>query len=136
MATAIKRQKAKEENHMIDNKKIYDRLNVTPEQLANFCQQHHILELAIFGSVLRDDFRVDSDIDILVVFDRDSKPHLSLMDLVSMEYQLEDMVEREVDLIEKRSVIDSHNWIRRKNILNTAQVIYESDQKTGQILSA
>lgn len=111
---------------MIDEKIIYDRLNITPDQLTNFCNQHHILELSLFGSVLRDDFRADSDIDILVVFDRSANPHLSLMDLVGMEYQLEEMVGREVDLIEKRSIVDSDNWIRRKNILNTAQVIYES----------
>lgn len=48
------------------------------------------------------------------------------MDLVGIEYQLEDMVGRKVDLIEKRSIIDSSNWIRRKHILNTAQVIYVS----------
>ncbi|MGL5083911.1 MAG: nucleotidyltransferase family protein [Microcoleaceae cyanobacterium] len=117
---------------MIDKKLIYHRLNITPEQLVGFCKQHHILELALFGSILRDDFKPDSDIDILIIFDHQSNPHLSLMDLVSMEYQLEDMVGREVDLIEKRSIVDSHNWIRRNNILNTAQVIYES----GQVLSA
>ena len=111
---------------MIDKKTIYDRLSIAPEQLADFCKQHHILELSLFGSVLRDDFRADSDIDILVIFDRSANPRLSLMDLVGMEYQLEEMVGREVDLIEKRSIIDSDNWIRRKNILNTAQVIYES----------
>ena len=63
---------------------------------------------------------------MLVVFDRKDNPHLSLMDLVGIEYQLEDMVGRKVDLIEKRSIIDSSNWIRRKHILNTAQVIYVS----------
>lgn len=111
---------------MIDKTTIYERLNLMPEQIADFCKQHHILELSLFGSILRNDFRADSDIDMLVVFDRSANPHLSLMDLVGMEYQLEDMVKREVDLIEKRSIVDSNNWIRRKNILNTAQVIYES----------
>jgi hypothetical protein len=111
---------------MIDEKTIYERLSLTPEQLDDFCKQHHILELSLFGSILRDDFRADSDIDMLVVFDHSANPHLSLMDLVGMEYQLEEMVGREVDLIEKRSIVDSDNWIRRKNILNTAQVIYES----------
>jgi len=105
---------------------IYQRLNLTLEQLAEFCQQHHILELSLFGSILRDDFHAESDIDMLVVFDRKDNPHLSLMDLVGIEYQLEDMVGRKVDLIEKRSIIDSSNWIRRKHILNTAQVIYVS----------
>jgi len=111
---------------MIDEKTIYERLNLTPEHLADFCKQHHILELSLFGSILRDAFRPDSDIDMLVVFDHRANPHLSLMDLVGIEYQLEEMVGRKVDFIEKRSIIDSDNWIRRKNILNTAQVIYES----------
>lgn len=109
---------------MIDQLTIYQRLNLTPEQLAAFCKQHHILELSLFGSVLRNDFKDDSDIDMLVVFDHSAIPHLSLMDLVGMEYHLEDMVGRSVDLIEKRSIMDSSNWIRRNNILNTAQVIY------------
>ncbi|XFA72831.1 nucleotidyltransferase domain-containing protein [Thermosynechococcaceae cyanobacterium Okahandja] len=111
---------------MIDKTMIYERLNLTPEKLADFCKQHHILELSLFGSILRNDFRADSDIDMLVVFDRSANPHLSLMDLVGMEYQLEDLVGREVNLIEKRSIVDSDNWIRRQNILSTAQVIYES----------
>ena len=106
---------------MINKTMIYRRLNLTPEKLADFCKQHHILELSLFGSILREDFRSDSDIDILVVFNHGANPHLSLMDLVGMEYQLEDIVKREVDLIEKRSIVDSNNWIRRKNILNTAR---------------
>jgi uncharacterized protein len=113
---------------MMDKQQIYDRLNATPDQLAAFCKQHDILELSLFGSILRDDFHPDSDIDILVVFDPNSQIRLSLMDLVGMEYQLEDMFGREVDLLEKRSIVDSHNWIRRKNILNTAQVIYGSER--------
>ena len=48
------------------------------------------------------------------------------LDLVGIQYQLEDLVGCKVDLIEKRSVVDSHNYIRRNNILNTAKVIYES----------
>jgi predicted nucleotidyltransferase len=111
---------------MLDPVLIYQRLNLTPEQLADFCKQHHILELSLFGSILRDDFRADSDVDVLVVFNHSLNPCLSLMDLVGMEYQLQDMVKRPVDLIEKRSILDSPNWIRRKNILNTAQVIYAS----------
>lgn len=126
MRMAIESKKTKGEIRMIDQTTIYERLNLTPEKLADFCKQHHILELSLFGSILRDDFRADSDIDVLVVFDHSANPHLSLMDLVGMEYQLEDMVGREVDLIEKRSIVDRDNWIRRKNILNAAQVIYES----------
>jgi len=94
------------------------------DQIAEFCQQWKITELAVFGSILRDDFRPDSDIDFLVTFAPDS--HWSLFDLVAMEHQLEDMLGREVDLVMKKSVEQSHNWIRRKEILGTAQVFYEA----------
>ncbi|CCQ67011.1 hypothetical protein CWATWH0402_4100 [Crocosphaera watsonii WH 0402] len=65
-----------------------------------------------------------------MVFDPQIK--LSLMDLVGIQYELEDLIGRKVDLIEKRSIENSHNWIRRKNILEAAEIVYES----GQILSA
>lgn len=119
-------------NAEITNSQMFDRLGISPQQLVAFCQQHHILELSLFGSVLRDDFSPNSDIDMLVVFDPDPQFRISLLDLVGMEYELEDLCGREVDLIEKRSVELDHNWIRRKEILNTTQVIYES----GSVLSA
>lgn len=119
-------------NAEITDSQIFDRLGISPQQLVAFCQQHHILELSLFGSVLRDDFSPKSDIDVLVVFDPDPQFRISLLDLVGMEYELEDLLGREVDLIEKRSVESDDNWIRRKEILNTTQVIYES----GSVLSA
>jgi uncharacterized protein len=82
------------------------------------------MELALFGSVIRDDFRPDSDIDILVTFNPDAK--VSLLDLVDMQYELEALSQRSVDLLTKKSVLNSTNWIRRQAILNTAQIIYES----------
>lgn len=112
------------------DKKILNRLNVSPLELINFCQENQILQLSVFGSVLRNDFKKTSDIDFLVVFDPQMK--LSLMDLVGIQYELEEKIGRKIDLIEKRSIENSHNWIRRKNILEAAQIIYES----GQILSA
>ncbi|MEA5532791.1 nucleotidyltransferase family protein [Crocosphaera sp. XPORK-15E] len=93
--------------------------------MENFCQKNKIVELSIFGSTLRDDFNENSDIDLLVVFSSNSRNSMSLMDLVRIQYELEDIFNRKVDLIEKCSIIDSHNWIRRKNILNTAQILYE-----------
>ena len=112
------------------DKKILSRLNVDESKLINFCQQNQILELSVFGSVLREDFKETSDIDFLVVFD--PQIQLSLMDLVGIQYELEELIGRKVDLVEKRSIENSHNWIRRKNILEAATLIYES----GQILSA
>lgn len=110
----------------MDKHQLYDRLQITPEQLADFCNQHHILEFSLFGSVLRDDFSPKSDIDVLVVFNPDLQYRISLIDVVRMEYELEDLFGRKVDFVDKRSVESDYNWIRRKDILNTAQVIYES----------
>jgi uncharacterized protein len=106
------------------NPKLEERLTITSSQLADFCQRRHISELALFGSILRDDFHLSSDIDILVTFQSDAK--ISLLDLVDMQYELEDLCHRKVDLLTRKSVEDSPNWIRRKEILSTAKVIYES----------
>jgi predicted nucleotidyltransferase len=103
---------------------LYSRLEITPTQLAEFCQNVQITELALFGSILRDDFRPDSDIDILVTFTPDCK--ISLLDFVRLEYDLEDWLHREVDLVEKETVENDFNWIRRREILNHYQVLYES----------
>jgi hypothetical protein len=72
------------------------RLNVSPETLAAFCQNHHIRKLAIFGSVLRDDFRPDSDIDVLVEFDPAHIP--GYIRLADIALELSDIVGRPVDL--------------------------------------
>ncbi|MBD2075953.1 nucleotidyltransferase family protein [Phormidium sp. FACHB-592] len=90
--------------------------------LAEFCQRWKVSEFALFGSVLRDDFRPDSDIDVLVTFAPDAKR--GLMTLAKMKYELEDLLGREVDLVSKYAIETSHNWIRRNEILGTAQVIY------------
>ena len=108
----------------IESSMIQQRLNLSSAQINQFCRENQIQELAIFGSVLREDFNPDSDLDFLVVFD--PKRKLSLMDLVGIQYQLEYLTGRNVDLIEKRSILNSHNWIRRQNIFSTAQIIYES----------
>ena len=111
-------------NASIANSDIYDRLRMTSEQLRAFCQNWQVMEFALFGSILRSDFRADSDIDILVTFDPNAK--MSLLDLVCMESELEEKCDREVDLLTQKSVSNSPNWMRRQEILNTAQVIYES----------
>jgi hypothetical protein len=108
----------------IPQRLIYARLNITPEDLACFCDRAGIVELGLFGSVLRDDFRVDSDIDVLVTFSSDV--HLSLLEFVSLEQELEELFRREVDLVEKSVVEADENWIRREAILKESRVIYES----------
>jgi uncharacterized protein len=111
-------------NASIADPQLFDRLGMTPAQLAEFCQRWHVTELALFGSILRDDFRSHSDIDFLVTFDSNAK--MSLLDLVSMEYELAERCDRKIDLLTRKSVLNSSNWLRRQEILNTAQVIYES----------
>lgn len=106
------------------NPQLQERLAITPDQLAEFCQRRHISQMALFGSVLRDDFHENSDIDMLVIFQPNAK--VSLLDLVDMQYELEDLCHRKIDLLTKKSVETSPNWIRRQEILNTARVIYES----------
>ncbi|MDX2217384.1 MAG: nucleotidyltransferase family protein [Oculatellaceae cyanobacterium bins.114] len=97
-------------------------IQLPEDKLVAFCQRWKVSELALFGSVLRDDFRPDSDIDVLITFASDAKR--GLLTLVKMKYELEDMLGREVDLVSKHAVETSHNWIRRNEILGTAQVIY------------
>jgi len=73
----------------------------------------------LFGSVLREDFRPDSDIDVLVSID--PKAHIGLLEIVQMQIELEKMFKRPVDLVEKEGL---RNPYRRRNILRTAQVVY------------
>ena len=90
--------------------------------LEEFCQRWQIQELAVFGSVLRSDFRADSDVDFLAIFAPYSS--WSLLDRVRMEYDLEDILKRKVDLLDREEVESSPNWIRRQDILNSARIIY------------
>ena len=92
------------------------------EVLTAFCQKWQVAEFAIFGSALRPDFRPDSDLDVLITFFPQAP--WTLLDLVTMQHELQQMVSRDVDLIEKRVVEKSDNWVRRNEILNTAQVLY------------
>lgn len=102
---------------MIDMK-----IKVPKRKLISFCQKWKIAEFSIFGSVLRSDFRPDSDIDVLVSFAPDAHP--TLYDMARMQDELETIFGREVDLISKRGIETSQNFIRRKAILESAKVIY------------
>ena len=108
--------KPSSQNHFID------RLGATPEQIAALCQRWKMTELALFGSILRNDFRPDSDIDLLVTFSPTA--HWGLLAHVRMERELSQMLDRPVDLIEKAAIQESPNWLRRNEILQTAQIIY------------
>ena len=92
------------------------------EEITAFCKRQQIIELALFGSVLRDDFGPESDVDVLVQFD--SQARHTLLDIAQMENELSRMFGREVDLIERTAVEQSRNYIRRKAILDSAETIY------------
>jgi predicted nucleotidyltransferase len=89
------------------------------KKIAEFCKRWRITEFSVFGSVLRDDYRPDSDIDVLVSID--PKANISLFELIDMKLELEKMFKRPVDLVEKEGL---RNPYRRQEILRTAQVVY------------
>lgn len=97
-------------------------LGLSREKLSDFCRRWQVSELAVFGSILRDDFRPDSDIDMLVAFLPGTA--WSLLDHARMQQELAAMFGRPVDLITRRAVERSHNPIRRRAILSTAEPIY------------
>lgn len=103
---------------------IRSRLGISEAELAAFCQRWQIAELSLFGSALRADFRDDSDIDLLATFAPETR--WSLIDHGAMKQELAELLGREVDLLTRRSVERSDNWIRRRNILESAAVVYES----------
>lgn len=76
----------------------------------------------MFGSALRDDFGPESDIDLLVTFAHGAD--WSLLDLVRMERELAELAGRKVDLVDRRSIVRSQNWLRREEILGTAVSLY------------
>jgi uncharacterized protein len=92
------------------------------DKITEFCQRWKITEFALFGSVLRDDFRPDSDVDILATFASDAD--WSLFDHVDMEEELSAILGRKVDVVSRRAIERSDSWIRREAILSTAEPIY------------
>ena len=98
------------------------KITIPRDQIVDFCQRWKIVELSLFGSVLRDDFRPDSDIDILVTFAPDAT--WTLLDHVDMQDELRTLFGRNVDLVSRRGIERSRNKIRRQAILDSAQVYY------------
>ena len=98
------------------------KIEMPKEKIAEFCQKWKIVELSLFGSVLRDDFRSDSDVDMLVTFSPDAE--WSLLDHVAMEEELSVIFGKKVDLVSRRAIERSENYIRRQHILSSVQTIY------------
>ena len=101
---------------------IVARLRVTGPQIEAFCRKWDIVRFELFGSVLRDDFGPESDVDVLVTFAPDA--HIGLFALVRIQDELRDLLGRDVDLVERKAVEESSNWIRRKAILSSTRLVY------------
>lgn len=119
---AARKTKAREKQLEIAAPKRGPRIPVDRSKAEEFCRKWKIEELSFFGSVLRDDFGPDSDVDVLVAFDDSAR--WSLFDLVHMEDELKEILGRDVDLVERAGIEQSRNWIRRKAILEGAQLFH------------
>ena len=97
----------------------YHEIEISESQLAELCRKWKVTELSLFGSILRDDFGPDSDIDVLVVFQPDAP--WSLWDLLDMREELHDLFGRTIDLVEKEAL---RNPFRRYEILKNHKVLY------------
>jgi len=92
------------------------------ERIGQFCERWKIQELWLFGSVLRGDYEARSDVDLMARFAPDTR--MSLLDLLRAQNELSDMLGRPVDLVLREDIERSENWIRRKDILESAREIY------------
>jgi len=97
-------------------------IQVNQERIAEFCRRHRIERLSVFGSALREDFRPDSDVDVLVTFEAEAR--WGFFDLLRMQEELKGILGRPVDLVERESVERSENYIRRRHILQAEEPIY------------
>lgn len=100
-------------------------------EIERFCQKWNLIEFALFGSVLRDDFRPESsDIDVMVKFHPEAYVAFRGFDymrsLDQMQEELQALFGREIDIITRPSIEESPNYLRRHEILSSAKVIYES----------
>ena len=91
-------------------------------EVESFCTRWDVVEFALFGSVLNEDFGPDSDVDVLLSFAQDAR--CSLFDLVRMREQLRGIFGRDVDVLTRRAVESSRNPIRRSAILKSARTVY------------
>jgi hypothetical protein len=97
--------------------KIREGIEVDDSNLAELCRRHEVVELAVFGSVLRDDFRADSDIDVLVTFAPGAAPAWGG---ARFALELEDLIGRHVDVGERQAL----HWVIRPTVLAEARVLY------------
>ena len=97
-------------------------IEIPSDKIAAFCRRNRIRRLALFGSVLRDDFTSESDVDVLVDFEPGQTPGLEFF---NMQDELSELLGRQVDLYTYKGIENSRNWLLREEILNSVDVQYE-----------
>ncbi len=97
-------------------------IEIPYEQIAAICERWHITELALFGSVLRDDFRPDSDIDFLIRFGPQFEHDIENYEAIENEFKV--LLGHRIDLVVRKYVEQNSNYLLRRYILNSAQTIY------------
>lgn len=100
-----------------------ERLHLSPVDIADFCRRQNIVEFALFGSVLRDDFRADSDVDVLVVFSPQAQH--TLQQRLAVQTDLEHLLGRKVDVTEKALI---KNPFSQAEIGRTHRIVYPPEQ--------
>lgn len=98
------------------------KIDISRDEIAAFCQRNGIKRLALFGSVLRDDFTPESDVDVIVELEQGKTPGLKFIDI---QDELSAIYGRKVDLHTFRGVESNPNWLLRNEILNSAEAVYE-----------
>ena len=99
------------------------RIDIPQEEIAAFCRRNHIRRMALFGSVLRDDFTPESDVDVLVEFEPDAR--IGYIGLAGLEIELDKILGRKSDLYTFEGIENSRNWLLRKEILSSTEAVYE-----------
>jgi predicted nucleotidyltransferase len=103
-------------------------LPIPEREIAAFCKRWKVTELSLFGSAVRDDFSTESDVDALISFS--SQSEWGLFDHIQMKQELNTIFGRNVDLITRRALEQSHNELLRAEILESTQVIYSDIENT------
>ena len=98
------------------------------DRISEFCQRNHIRRLALYGSVLRDDFAPESDVDVLVDFDPGARVGFAF---ITVQDELSNMLGRRVDMSTFAGMERSRNWLLRSEILDSAEVVYGEDSADG-----
>ena len=98
------------------------KLNFNREKIGQFCREHRISRLELFGSAVGENFQAESDVDLLATMQSNAKP--TLLDWAEMQEQLAEMFGRPVDLVSRRAIERSRNRYRKNSILSTATPLY------------